>query len=136
MISWEGKCCNGMKYYDRDRGSMIIGTTGIVIIDRDGYEIYDLKGNEDQRVQGRQAQTSSADLSGRDSMTDRALRELHRRHSEGREAERAGCHGQCRGDDAATVEHRVGGQARTASRSDGRQGAERSGGDEVLGPRV
>ena len=28
MISWEGKCCNGMKYYNRDRGSTIVGTTG------------------------------------------------------------------------------------------------------------
>ena len=27
MISWEGKCCQGMKFYDRDRGSTIMGTT-------------------------------------------------------------------------------------------------------------
>ena len=46
MISWEGKCCNGMKYYNRDRGSTIVGTTGTVLVDRDGYEIYDLKGNK------------------------------------------------------------------------------------------
>ena len=46
MISWEGKCCNGMKYYDRDRGSTIVGTTGTVLVDRDGYEVYDLKGNK------------------------------------------------------------------------------------------
>ncbi len=46
MISWEGKSCQGMKYYDRDRGSAIMGTTGTVVADRDGYEIYDLKGNK------------------------------------------------------------------------------------------
>ena len=27
-ISWECKCCNGMKFYNRDRGSVIVGTTG------------------------------------------------------------------------------------------------------------
>ena len=69
MISWEGKSCQGMKYYGRDRGSTIMGTTGTVLIDRDGYEIYDLKGNKtsDFKVGGA---TSSADLIGRDSMTD------------------------------------------------------------------
>src|ERR1035437_9149469 len=46
MISWEGMCCQGMKYYTRGRGSLIEGTEGTVMIDRDGYEIYDLKGNK------------------------------------------------------------------------------------------
>jgi predicted dehydrogenase len=44
MISWEGKSCSGMKFYNRDRGAVIMGTTGTVIVDRDGYEIYDLNG--------------------------------------------------------------------------------------------
>ena len=35
-----------MKFYGRDRGSVIMGTTGSVLVDRDGYEIYDLKGNK------------------------------------------------------------------------------------------
>ena len=70
LISWEGKCCSGMKIYDRDRGSTIMGTTGSVLVDRDGYEIYDLKGNKtDEFKVGRQA-TSSSDLVGADSMTD------------------------------------------------------------------
>src|SRR6202034_2370543 len=46
MLSWEGKSCQGMKFYNRDRGSAIMGTTGTVVVDRDGYEIYDLKGNK------------------------------------------------------------------------------------------
>src|ERR1700760_957650 len=46
MITWEGKSCNGMKDYGRDRGSAILGTNGTVVVDRDGYEIYDLKGNK------------------------------------------------------------------------------------------
>ena len=56
MISWEGKSCKGMKYYNRDRGSAIMGTTGTVLVDRDGYEIYDLKGSKTSEIQGRTAQ--------------------------------------------------------------------------------
>src|SRR5271170_2183925 len=69
MISWEGKSCQGMKYYGRDRGSTIMGTTGSVLIDRDGYEVYDLKGNKTGELKAGST-TSSSDLVGRDSMTD------------------------------------------------------------------
>jgi predicted dehydrogenase len=69
MLSWEGKSCQGMKYYDRDRGSAIMGTTGTVVVDRDGYEIYDLKGNRTKEFKAGNP-TSSADLIGADSMTD------------------------------------------------------------------
>ena len=69
MISWEGKSCQGMKFYGRDRGSTILGTAGTVLVDRGGYEIYDWKGNKtsEKKTGGG---TSSADLIGRDSMTD------------------------------------------------------------------
>ena len=70
MITWEGKCCEGMKYYGRDRGSTIMGTTGSVLVDRDGYEIYDLKGNKVKEFKTGKEPTSSSDLTGRDSMTD------------------------------------------------------------------
>jgi predicted dehydrogenase len=69
MISWEGKSCQGMKYYGRDRGSIIMGTTGTVLVDRDGYEIYDLKGNKTSEFK-LGSTTESSDLLGRDSMTD------------------------------------------------------------------
>ena len=69
MISWEGKSCQGMKYYGRDRGSTIMGTTGTVLVDRDGYEIYDLKGNKTNEFKTG-GTTESSDLLGRDSMTD------------------------------------------------------------------
>jgi predicted dehydrogenase len=68
-LSWEGKSCQGMKYYGRDRGSLIMGTTGTVLVDRDGYEIYDLKGNKTSEFKVGST-TSSSDLQGRDSMTD------------------------------------------------------------------
>jgi len=69
IISWDCRCCNGMKMYDRDRGSVIIGTNGSVLVDRDGYEVYDLKG---KKIAEKKAgsETSSNDLMGRDSMTD------------------------------------------------------------------
>ena len=69
MISWEGKSCQGMKFYGRDRGSTIMGTDGTALIDRGGYEIYDLKGNKKSEVKAGIA-ASVADLVGRDSMTD------------------------------------------------------------------
>ena len=58
-----------MKFYGRDRGSTILGTTGTVLVDRGGYEIYDLKGNRTSEVKVEKA-SGSADLIGRDSMTD------------------------------------------------------------------
>jgi len=69
MISWEGKSCQGMKFYNRDRGATIEGTQGTVLVDRDGYEIYDLKGKMTSEVKVGKA-TSSADLVGADNMTD------------------------------------------------------------------
>lgn len=69
MLSWEGKSCQGMKLYNRDRGSAIMGTNGTVVVDRDGYEIYDLGGKKTGEFQTG-GETSSSDLLGRDSMTD------------------------------------------------------------------
>ena len=69
MLSWEGKSCQGMKYYGRDRGSTIMGTTGTVLVDRDGYEVYDLKGKKTSEYKTG-LHTLSADLLGRDTMTD------------------------------------------------------------------
>jgi predicted dehydrogenase len=70
MISWDGKSCEGMKYYGRDRGATILGTTGTVLVDRGGYEIYDLKGKKTNEFKAGSA-SSSSDLLGADSMTDR-----------------------------------------------------------------
>jgi predicted dehydrogenase len=69
MISWEGKSCEGMKFYGRDRGVAVMGTNGSVVVDRGGYEIFDLKGNKTSEVKAGPS-TSSSDLLGSDSMTD------------------------------------------------------------------
>jgi predicted dehydrogenase len=72
MISWEGKCCQGMTFYGRDRGAAIMGTTGTIVIDREGYEVYDLKGKKVSSFLAKaEASASSADTVGADSMTDR-----------------------------------------------------------------
>jgi predicted dehydrogenase len=69
LITWDGKCCNGMKDYGRDRGALIMGTTGSAIIDRGGYEVYDLKGRKtDEHKVGHAA--ASSDTIGADAMTD------------------------------------------------------------------
>lgn len=71
LLSWEGRSCSGMKVYNRDRGSTILGTTGSVLVDRDGYEVYDLGGHKtgEYRVPRHNA-NSSADVIGADSMTN------------------------------------------------------------------
>jgi predicted dehydrogenase len=69
LISWEGRSCSGMKTYDRDRGSVIIGTTGSMVLDSGGYELYDLKGNKTGGFTEGKASASS-DLTGADTMTD------------------------------------------------------------------
>jgi predicted dehydrogenase len=69
LISWESKSCNGTKMYGRDRGVVIVGTTGSIVLDEGGYEIYDLKGAKTSEHTAGKA-SASADLTGADSMTD------------------------------------------------------------------
>ena len=42
-IIWQGQSCNGLNTYGRSRGTSILGTTGSVVMDRDGYVVYDLE---------------------------------------------------------------------------------------------
>ena len=78
-----------MKFYNRDRGSTIMGTTGTVLVDRDGYEIYDLDGKKTRRVQSQRASHLIL-RPGRRRLHDRcALRKLHRRHPQRRKTPRA-----------------------------------------------
>jgi hypothetical protein len=58
-----------MQYYGRGRGSTIMGTTGSMLIDGGGYEVYDLKGKMTSEVKTGQANATS-DLTGEDSMTN------------------------------------------------------------------
>jgi predicted dehydrogenase len=43
-IIWQGQSCNGLKLFDRGRGTAILGPGGSVVLDRDGYVVYNPKG--------------------------------------------------------------------------------------------
>ena len=79
MLTWEGKSCEGMRYYGRDRGSAIMGTTGTVLLDRDGYEIFDLNGKKTGEYKVGTT-TSSSDTPRPRFHDRRTLYELHRRN--------------------------------------------------------
>jgi predicted dehydrogenase len=42
IIIWQGQSCNGLATFGRGRGTAILGTAGSVVMDRDGYTVYDL----------------------------------------------------------------------------------------------
>lgn len=69
LISWEGRSRQGMRVYDRDRGLIVMGTKGSVVMDRGGYDVYDWKGRQIDTFRVGHAAPSS-DLIGADSMTD------------------------------------------------------------------
>ena len=43
LITWEGKSCQGMEYYNSGRGASIHGTEGTVLVNRDGFQVYNRK---------------------------------------------------------------------------------------------
>ncbi|MCW8848819.1 MAG: hypothetical protein OQJ81_02480, partial [Melioribacteraceae bacterium] len=75
MITWEGKSCNNLQYFNRGRGSIIMGTKGSVLIDRGGYIIYDLDGKIIEEYDDSKS-ASTADLVGMDSMTIKHFQNL------------------------------------------------------------
>jgi predicted dehydrogenase len=46
LIKWKCQCRNGYKTFGSDRGTIVYGTKGSVMINRDGYEVYDLGGRK------------------------------------------------------------------------------------------
>jgi predicted dehydrogenase len=71
LVTWKGDCCNGKTTYNRDRGVAIHGTEGTVIVDRAGYEVYDLKNKQTAVYKDPEyGSASSADTVGSDRMTD------------------------------------------------------------------
>jgi len=63
MITWEGRSCNGFKFYDRGRGTTIHGTDGTVILDRNGYSAFDKKGKLFKQILERE-QSATTDTVG------------------------------------------------------------------------
>ena len=80
VIGWEGKSDQGMKCYGRDRGVLILGTEGSVIIDHEGYEVYDWNRTTDQ--EGRSDEINAGgpmaanDHRSQDQVTDAHFRNL------------------------------------------------------------
>ncbi len=70
MISWEGISCNGKKKYGRGRGASIHGTKGTVVIDRDGFEVYDLNDKLIEDYKKSDEKNTTQDLLSMDDMTD------------------------------------------------------------------
>jgi predicted dehydrogenase len=70
LITWDCLCCNHMKRYGRDRGSLIVGTKGSVIVDGDGYEVFDPSGKQIDAYLPKKEKSTSSDTTGVDSMTD------------------------------------------------------------------
>jgi hypothetical protein len=44
IIEWDGQSRNGYNKYGKGRGTVVYGSNGSVFIDRNGYELFDIKG--------------------------------------------------------------------------------------------
>jgi len=75
MITWEGYCCQGKKYFGRDRGATILGTQGSVLIDRGGYQVFNLNDKMLNEFKAEKS-ASSQDLLSIDSMTTKHFENL------------------------------------------------------------
>lgn len=49
-IRWDGNSCNGIERYGRGRGVLFLGTRGSAIVDRNGFELFDLAGKPIRKV--------------------------------------------------------------------------------------
>ena len=68
-ITWEGRSCNGRPIEGRGRGASIHGETGTVVLDRNGYVVYDNDNKEiKRRVRG--PTEATMDTRGGGSLTD------------------------------------------------------------------
>jgi predicted dehydrogenase len=70
-IIWQGQSCNGLQLYGRGRGTAFLGTSGSVVIDQDGYVVYDLR----NKVVKQSAATTATD--GLNTLGDDPLTQLH-----------------------------------------------------------
>jgi len=49
-IRWDGNSCNGIERYGRGRGVLFLGTKGSAIVDRNGFELFDLAGKPTKKM--------------------------------------------------------------------------------------
>ena len=67
-IAWRGLSCNGLRTANRGRGVIVQGTGGSVVLDQDGYTVYDLK-NAVVKESLASTATDSLNVSGDDALT-------------------------------------------------------------------
>jgi predicted dehydrogenase len=67
-IIWQGQSCNGLKLFDRGRGTAILGTSGSIVLDRDGYVQYDI-GNKVVKTNIEPKTGNGLELTGDDAAT-------------------------------------------------------------------
>jgi predicted dehydrogenase len=65
-IVWQGQSCNGLQTFGRGRGTVILGTAGSLLLDRDGYVLFDGKMMREVRES---ATTDGLNLVGDDAAT-------------------------------------------------------------------
>ena len=75
MITWECMSCQGKEYYGRSRGLTLHGTTGTVLIDRGGYQVFTLDDKLIDEVKAGQS-TTTQDLRSIDTMTTKHFENL------------------------------------------------------------
>ena len=63
VIRWDGHSCNAVSRYDRGRGTLIYGTKGSALVDRNGYEVFDLAGKSVRKAAAR-AMSATTDTTG------------------------------------------------------------------------
>jgi predicted dehydrogenase len=71
-IVWQGRSANGFPILNRGRGTSIHGTGGSIVLDRDGYLVYDPKNKVMKDVSGEE-KTDALKTRGGDKMTDRHI---------------------------------------------------------------
>jgi predicted dehydrogenase len=76
-IVWHSQSCNGLQTHGRGRGTSILGTNGSVVVDQDGYTIYDLK-NKIVKEVGAGTKTDGTNVVGDDALTQLHLEDFAR----------------------------------------------------------
>jgi len=59
-IRWDGQSCNAVPRYGRGRGVLLLGTRGSAVVDRNGFELFDLAGKWLRQV----AATATSETTG------------------------------------------------------------------------
>ncbi len=106
LISWEGRTCQGMRLYDRDRGSVIIGHQGLGRHRPRRLRRLRLEGQADRHLPHRPRHFNQRP-DRRRYHDRRSLRQLHRGHSRPGEAQLARSGRQRHRHHAAALEHRL-----------------------------